>query len=371
MSTPKVTRRQRPRVGTLEKGLSVLEALEKAPGALTIQELAAATGIHRCAVYRLLCTLESRGYVARLENKRYRATSRSRRVRLGYIAPLSGTLFRKELLGGLRRAAEAANFELLEFDNLEDDAEAAQRHAEELINGRVDVALMFQPIERIGHLVADRFFHASVPFITIEIPIQGGVYFGANNFRAGRLAGQTLGRFARDKWQGRFDRLVLLESSSTGTNVQARLAGVVVGLEEKVGAVEGSRVVHLDGYLHEESGCRAMADFLARTRPRTRLLISCFNDNTAMGALEAVRAAGRESDVAIVGQNGTESRAELRKPGSALIASIAYFPERYGEKLVALARSIVNHERVPPAVYTEQEHVVLDRRNIAKYYPRG
>jgi ribose transport system substrate-binding protein len=308
--------------------------------------------------------------VVRLENKRYRSAFQRRRVRLGYVAPLSGTLFREELLGGLRRASQAAKAELLEFDNLENDAKAALRHAEELIKARADVVLMFEPIERIGHLVADRFFDASIPFITIEIPIQGGVYFGANNFRAGRMAGQTLGSFARTRWQGRFDRVVLLESSSSAsTNVQARLAGVVVGLEEKVGAVQDSRLVHLDGYLHEESGHRAVADLLARTRPRTRLLISCFNDNTAKGALEAVREAGRENDVAIVGQNGLESRPELRKPTSALIASIAYFPERYGEKLVALARAIVNHERVPPTTYTE--HVVLDHRNIATYYPHG
>ncbi len=269
----------------------------------------------------------------------------------------------------MHSAVGAADVDLVEFDNAEDDAETAQRNVEKLIDARVDLTLMFQPIERIGHLAADRFFHASIPFITIEIPIQGGVYFGANNFRAGRLAGQTLGRFARDKWQGRFDRLLLLESSSASTNVQARLAGVVVGLEEKLGTVEDSRVVHLDGHLHEASGCRAVSEELSRTPQGSRLLISCFNDNTAMGALAAVRAAGREPDVAIVGQNGVESRLELRKAASGLIASVAFFPERYGERLVNLALAIVSHERVPPAVYTE--HVVLDHRSISRYYGRA
>src|SRR5207302_8320377 len=50
---------------TLDKGLTVLEAVERAPHLPTIQELARITGIQRLAVYRLLCTLEQRGYVIR------------------------------------------------------------------------------------------------------------------------------------------------------------------------------------------------------------------------------------------------------------------------------------------------------------------
>ncbi len=355
-------------VGTLEKGLSVLEALEKGPDQLTIQEIARVTGIQRAAVFRLLCTLERRGYVMRLENKKYRATSRRRRILIGYSAPLAGTQFRVDLAESLRKAASRASVDLLILDNPEDDVEVAQQNARQLLEARVDVAIMFQPIERIGHIVGDRFAQADTPFITIEVPVPGGVYFGANNFQAGKMAGRTLARFAEDKWQGKFDRLVLLESSSASSNVQARLAGVVVGVTETLGAIAGSHVVHLDGFLHEDSGRRAMAELLAGVRRGTRLLISCFNDNSAMGALEAVRAARREADVAIVGQNATESRSELRNVDSRLIASIAYFPERYGTKLVGLALSILNQERVPPAVYAD--HVVLERRNIDKYYAR-
>ena len=58
---------------TLDKGLTVLEAVEKAAQPPTIQELARITGIQRLAVYRLLCTLEQRGYVIRDDDKHYRA----------------------------------------------------------------------------------------------------------------------------------------------------------------------------------------------------------------------------------------------------------------------------------------------------------
>jgi len=81
------------------------------------------------------------------------------------------------------------------------------------------------------------------------------------------------------------------------------VAGVVVGLGERPERWRVPRV-HLDGQLHEESGRRAMAELLAHTRPKARLLILLLQRQTLPWELWAVRAAGREPYVAIVGQNG-------------------------------------------------------------------
>jgi ribose transport system substrate-binding protein len=362
------TTKTKPGLSTLDKGLTVLEAVEKAASPVTIQELARATGIQRLAVYRLLSTLEQRGYVVREDSKQYRPATHRRRVLAGYCAPLTGNWFRVDLAESLRAAAAKAGVELLVFDNREDDIGAAMESAEQMVRASVDAAIFFQPVETIGHMVGDRLFSARIPFITVERPIQGGVYYGANNYQAGKMAGVVLGRYAKEAWKGRFDRVVLLETARTSTNVQARVAGVLVGLREVVGEVEESHVVHLDGRAHLESSEAAMADLLKRLRPGTRLLISGFNDLSAVGALRAVRSAARESDVAIVGQNAArEGQTEIRRKHSCMIASVAYFPERYGVSLIRLAADMAAGRQVPPAVYTD--HLVLDRRNIDRVYP--
>jgi ribose transport system substrate-binding protein len=355
------------RVGTLEKGLNVLELLENTPRPLTIQEISSVTDIQRVAVFRLLCTLEHRGYVERLSDKKYRATARRRRARVGYCAPLSGSPFRVDVAASVRSAVERANLELLVLDTPEGGPDVSLKNSQRLVDARVDVAILFQPAEWVGHTMADCLQHAGVPFISIEIPLAGGIYFGANNFHAGRLAGQVLAKFAAENWKGNYDRVVLVESSLASTTVPARLAGVLVGLQDRLGPVEKSRVIHLDGRSHSEHSRDAVAAFLQGRRRNERLLIGCFNDPAAMGALEAVRAAGREKDVAIVGQNATaESRKEIRNPHSRFIASIAYFPERYGERLVRVVSALYNREPVAPAVYTE--HLVIDSHNVEKFY---
>lgn len=355
-------------LSTFDKGLTVLEAVEKSPHPVTIQELARLTGIQRLAVYRLLCTLEQRGYVMRDDSKHYRPATRRRRVLAAYLAPLTGNWFRADLVESLRVAAAKAGIELMFCDNREDDVVSAMENTERIVKAGVDVAIFFEPVESLGHMVGDRLFSAHIPFITVERPIQGGVYYGANNYQAGKMAGVALGRFAQTTWKSRFDRVVLLETARTSTNVQARVAGVLVGLREVLGEIEESHIIHLDGRAHLESSEEAMQGLLKKLRPGARLLISGFNDLSAVGALRAVRAAGRETEVAIVGQNAArEGQIEIRRRNSRMIASVAYFPERYGTNLVRLAADMAAGRQVPPAMYTE--HMVLDRRNIDRIYP--
>jgi ribose transport system substrate-binding protein len=352
---------------TLDKGLTVLETVEKANQPVGIQEVARATGIQRMAVSRLLSTLEQRGYVVRDDARKYHAISRRRRVLAAYCAPLTGSGFRTDVAVSLRAAAQRAGVELMVLDNQENDVDAVIANTESVIAAAADVVIFFQPTESLGHIIADRLSGASVPFITVEVPIQGGAYYGANNYQAGKLAGVALGRFAESVWKSRFDRLVLVEPARS-SNLQARLTGVLIGLREILGEVDETRVIHLEGKANLEASQAAMAELLRKLRPGARLLVSGFNDLSAVGALRALRAAGRENDAAVVGQNAVrEVQMEIRDSNSRMIASVAYFPERYGPNLIRLATDIAAGRRAPPALYTN--HLVLDRRNIDRIYP--
>ncbi|EKF18237.1 IclR family transcriptional regulator domain-containing protein [Nitratireductor pacificus] len=64
------TERPRDLVGSLQKGLSVLEILASAPGGITLTEVAAAAGLTRAGARRLLITLVASGF-ARQEERRF------------------------------------------------------------------------------------------------------------------------------------------------------------------------------------------------------------------------------------------------------------------------------------------------------------
>jgi hypothetical protein len=94
----------------------------------------------------------------------------------------------------------------------------------------------------------------------------------------------------------------------------------------------------------------------AGTRTRT--------DHAFYRALRAFQEAGRTDSCAIMGQNASpEGRAELRQPGTRLVGSVAYFPEKYGAEIVAVALDILHRRAVPPAVFVKHQLVTPDTVN--------
>jgi len=358
-------------VKSLVHATRVLESFQTAGDVLRLRDVVTRTGFNKGMCFRLLYTLHQCGFLDKVGENHYRLATEVRRRRLyriGYAGQGQDTSFDREVRDGLMRAAEREHVELLVVDNRY-QPKIALRSADYLIKEQVDLVVEFQTDEMIAPAIASKYLEANIPFIAIDIPHPGATYFGANNYQAGKMAGVVLGQFAKTSWKSRFHRVVLLEPEQTSTNVHARIAGVLLGIRSVLGEIDEARVVHLEAAAgHVESSQRAVTVLLKKTDRGQRLLISGFNDLCAVGALRAVREAGRENDVAIVGQNAArEGREEIHRNGSRLIASIAYFPEKYGARLVQLAADLVARRQVPPAMYTN--HVVLDRRNIGFYYP--
>jgi len=78
------------------------------------------------------------------------------------------------------------------------------------------------------------------------------------------------------------------------------------------------------------------------------VLVGAANDPSALGAARAFQEAGRAATCAVVGQNAEpDARAELREPRTPLIASVGYFPEKYGDGLIRLALDILAGKAQP------------------------
>src|SRR5665647_1216256 len=76
----------------------------------------------------------------------------------------------------------------------------------------------------------------------------------------------------------------------------------------------------------------------------------------------------RAGECVIVGQNAEpEARAQLRSANTRLIASVAFFPEKYGDGLLKLALDILSRKAVPPAVFTT--HQIITPENVDHFYP--
>jgi ribose transport system substrate-binding protein len=278
--------------------------------------------------------------------------------------------FAVEVRHGLERAAQEAGLvDLVVVDN-QLDGRVALDMADHLISDGVDLVIEYQIDEQMGASIASKFHEADIPVIAVDIPMVGATFFGVDNYRAGRMAGLALGRWLNTYWDGEFDRVIVLQEPRAGSLPAARIQGQLDGLSEVVGEIPPGKLIHLDtGNTHEASQ-RQVARVLTELPDAHRLAVVSFNDSTTMGALDAAREAGREADVVIVGQGADRRvRQEIRRPGSRVAGATAYWPERYGERLLNIALRILHDESVPPAVYID--HVLLNAENIDRYYPEA
>ena len=181
------------------------------------------------------------------------------------------------------------------------------------------------------------------------------------------LAGRYLGKWAKSRWDGQADEILLLELARAGSLVKSRTGGMLEGIRDTLPGATAARVVTIDADGQFKTALERVRRHLRDSRAR-RILVGAANDPSALGAARAFQEAGRESTCAIVGQNAEpDARAELRAPHTPLVGSIAYFPERYGEDLVRLALDILSHRPVPPAVFVR--HQVVTSENVDRLYP--
>ncbi len=290
-----------------------------------------------------------------------------RKWRIGFANLSEGQDFTAAVRQSLEKAVNGmSNIELLLANN-EADPNAAIENAKRMIEAKVDLMIEYQQDERTNYVLMDMFRSAGVRVIAIDIPMPGAVYFGADNFRAGRIAGEAAVKWVREKWQGRLDKIVCLEQSESGSIPAARVHGALVTLRS-VFDLRDADILHYDtrGGLDESRACATQA---LRNIPWGRnVLFVGINANSAIGALEAAEVLGRHPCTAVVSQNVSRRiRRELRARNPMLIGGVDYFPHIYGERVMQVALGILQGQSVAPATYTE--HLLVTPENVDFIYP--
>jgi ribose transport system substrate-binding protein len=362
--------RDRYLVESVLRACDIIEAFKSDGELLRIRDVAQRTGLGGSTALRLLYTLERRGLLERVGGHDYRLTIRPLKrnaFRLGYGSQSNEFAFSRDVAEGLARAAKQERVDLIVLDN-HYSPKTAIRNVEKFIRERVDLVIEFQTDEHFAApVIAAKLMEANIPLIAVEIPHPGATYFGANNYAAGRMGGRFLGRWAKQHWSGDVDEVLLLELPMSGPIPASRLTGTLIGIREILANIGDSQVVRLNGNGRFGPSLEAVRKHLRQSRAK-HVLVGAINDPSALGALRAFEEIGRQEHCAVVGQNASaEARAEMRREGSRLLGSVGYFPEHYGDGILAVALDILRKKPAPPALFVKHHLVTAD--NVNHYYP--
>ena len=352
---------------SVSRACEILQLFDDGRQALSLTEIVKRTGLEQTICFRLLRTLEERGLLRRGERRKYASNVRilsGKRFRIGYAAQ-NQSWFCVSLAQGLRWAAAEWPIDIIEMDN-KYSAKTALRNAEQLVSQHIDLAIEFQTYERIGGKLSRIFEKAGVPLVAIDIPHPNAAFLGVDNQRAGAAAGRALVKATQKQWGGKCEEILFLDLAIAGSLPHVRISSAQNVLRGSLSCE--CAFVHLDSRGEFLRGFELTRRHLRKVSPR-RTLLTGINDEAVLGALRAFEEVGRSNLCIAVGHGGgPEARRELRLPHSRLAATVAYFPERYGESLVRLALDILNKRATPPAVYIPVQ--VLTSKNVDEFYPQ-
>lgn len=357
-------------VQSVVRAAAILNSFQSTSEVLDLRVIASRVGLHKATTFRLLETLVETHLLERAGKQGYRCCvqqSRTKRYRIGYGSQTSLLPFTATVSDGLGVAANAANIDLLVLNNGLSPRIALQ-NADTFVSEKVDLVIDSQINIGVAAQIAVKFSEARIPFIALDIPHPGAIYFGADNYKAGRMAGRHLARWAAKTWKSGPEQIILLGVDAAGPLLNARLTGVLDGINEVSAFSHRIPTHHYDTKGGQFEATLDIVRRHIRRRKPERALIGAVNDSTALAALQAFREAGLERSCAIAGQDGSlAARDEMRRSSSRLICSVAYFPETYGERIIRLALDILKHRPVAPAVFVQ--HELLTPQNVNKVYP--
>ncbi len=362
-------RRNRYTIQAVARALTVLRCFDSPRQVLALKDVVQRTGFSKPFCFRALQTLCECGLLQKVAPNAYRRVDefwRGPRTRIGYASIGDRTSFAREVDRSVALAAERHGVQLISLDNGY-DPQRALKNADYLVREQVDLVIEFQTHAAVAPQIAAKYLAARIPFIAVDVPHPGGVYFGADNYNAGRLAGRYLGKWILHYWNGELDQLLLLEIRRAGQLAQMRLQGVIDGLREMLRGRPWPAVMRLDGDGLFGTSLEVVRGYLRNLPSGARVAVAAANDASALGAVRALEEAGRAGECVVTGQNGEpDARLVLRERNTPLICTVAYFPEEYGPALIRLALDILAGRPVPPAAFVR--HVLLTPANVDRIY---
>jgi ribose transport system substrate-binding protein len=187
---------------------------------------------------------------------------------------------------------------------------------------------------------------ARIPIVVVDDEVdakaaaEAGVhtesYVGSDNVEGGRLAGRHVVEMS-----GGRARVAVLEGVPGHETGDSRL----LGFREAVAAAPGVKIVVSQTANWERDQGFTVFQNMLQAHPEIDAVFAC-NDMMALGAVEAIAAAGKTGKIRVVGFDAVDDARKAITAGT-MAASIAQFPSEMGRLAVESAIRLLKGETVP------------------------
>ena len=201
--------------------------------------------------------------------------------------------------------------------------------------------------------------NAKVPIIIVDTRVDAkaaadaGVktetFVGSDNYAGGTLAGEYLVKVTAGK-----ARVGILEGIPGHETGDSRLRG----FRDATGAASGVAIVASQPANWERDQGFNVFQNMLQAHPDIDSVFAC-SDLMALGAIEAIRSAGKTGTIKVIGFDALEDAKKAIAAGT-MEASVAQFPSEMGKAAVESAVKVIHGEKIPEDIKVKLELVTKD-----------
>ena len=241
------------------------------------------------------------------------------------------------------------------------DAEKQLQIIENMIQRKVDAICVTPSGSREIVAAIVKANRAGIPVLVVDTRVDATVleeaggqvatFIGSDNFEGGRIAGE----YIVERLEGR-GKIAILEGIPGHETGDSRLSGFHHAVDNKP---EIEIVASQTANWERDQGFNVFQNIL-QSHPGVQALFAC-NDMMALGAIEAIAAAGKTGEIFIVGFDAVEDGREAIRNGT-MEGSVAQHPFDMGKLTVENAFRLINGETISDYIPVRIE--LITRENL-------
>lgn len=285
---------------------------------------------------------------------------------IGFAEQTESSAFPVAINTSVKKAAQTAKVQLVVVNYQHPDTSKFVPAAEALVQQKAKVVISYMGLASAIPAVNKIYAEACIPVIQITLRAPGAALFGASNDLAGTIAGKFLANYVKgQKWDPAKVTLVGPLVPTVGVSVNRRITSCAKIFRQELPKASYSEMVAGPDAV---TSLAAMRDWLTAhpaSGPSTYIVSCTLADLFSNSLGNALKAAGRDSNAAIIGQGASRDGLEAILAGGPVVASVVYRPDLYGNFTIAMALDLLEGKPIPITVH--QKLSVATKNNARDY----
>jgi ribose transport system substrate-binding protein len=285
---------------------------------------------------------------------------------VGYSTPSLNAPFYVALSEYVKMYAESHGMTFILSDG-QDDIIKQITSIEDLVSTGVDI-LILNPLDHKALVpAANTISGEGIPIFILDSQIDPDADYITSVQASNEKNGELLGEWIVRKFGNRTIEVAIISGSKGNPVGREKRLGFVRGFTEAQLRTQGNADVRIVsqgwGNWTLIGGLEAMEDILA-AHPEVDLLVA-ENDAMGMGALKAIREAGKSDDIMVVGFDGQKEAYELIQSGD-FDATALNSPQELARLIIEAIVDYLNGNHPDRIIHTPA--VIITRENVDQYY---